>query len=495
MIPSDSDLYYLDYLAKAFTFPRTILQVPKQAWVVAKVGELPRGSKVLDAGCGAGLVSRPLLKDYRVTGIDNQSNAVEFCRRMAAEHGQTEKIFQPAYLKGDLLKLPFAENSFDAAIFLNVIEHLEDPRPMVRELTRVLKPGGRLLVTTENCDSRLWVLAENTWYRFFGGNCKPYLYHVHPQRFTFSSLRGCLQEFLQLQDHRLGVYGMESFTVAVKREGPMKKKKKVIVVMPAYNAAKTLERTYADIPKGVVDEVILVDDVSKDETVAVAKRLPIKVVVHMQNKGYGGNQKTCYTEALKAGADVIVMVHPDYQYDSSLIPQMISPILDGHADFVLGSRIIGEGALKGGMPWWRYVSNRFLTSLSNIVYNHKYSDLHTGFRAYSREMLETIPFLKNSDDFIFDGQFIAQAHAHGFRATEVPIPTRYFAEASSISFNASVRYGLATLKVNWDYFWYKLGVSKPDYLHATLEDVISEPYKKSLLRGTKGRARTRKVRA
>src|SRR4051812_42864586 len=174
MIPSDSDLYYLDYLAKAFTFPRTILQVPKQDWVVRKIGELPRGSKVLDAGCGAGLVSRPLLKNYRVTGVDNQTNAVEFCRKMAADHAKTEQIFTPTYMKGDLLKLPFPDNSFDAAIFLNVIEHLEDPRPMVRELTRVLKPGGRLLVTTENCDSRLWVLAEHTWYRFFGGNCKPY---------------------------------------------------------------------------------------------------------------------------------------------------------------------------------------------------------------------------------------------------------------------------------------------------------------------------------
>ena len=210
----------------------------------------------------------------------------------------------------------------------------------------------------------------------------------------------------------------------------MPKRPKVIVVMPAYNAAKTVERTYADIPKGWVDEVILVDDVSKDDTVEVARRLPIKVVVHRENKGYGGNQKTCYTEALISGAEVVVMLHPDYQYDSRLIPQMVSPILDGHADFVMGSRIIGEGALKGGMPWWKFVANRCLTLVENIILNRKFSDLHTGFRAYSRRLLMDVPYVKNSDDFVFDSQMIAQANFRGYVTTEVPIPTRYFAEAS-----------------------------------------------------------------
>jgi glycosyltransferase involved in cell wall biosynthesis len=255
-----------------------------------------------------------------------------------------------------------------------------------------------------------------------------------------------------------------------------KKKSKVIVVMPAYNAAKTVEKTYHDIPKGVVHEVILVDDVSKDDTIAVAKKLPIRVVVHRENKGYGGNQKTCYTEALIAGADVVVMLHPDYQYDSRVIPYMIQPILDGHADFVMGSRIIGEGALVGGMPLWKFIANRFLTTVENLVLNRKFSDLHTGFRAYSRRLLCDIPFVLNSDNFVFDSQVIAQVNYRGYTATEVPIPTRYFAEASSVNFRTSTVYGFATLWVMAQLALQKLGLRRFAWLEARLEDAISRPY-------------------
>ena len=219
---------------------------------------------------------------------------------------------------------------------------------------------------------------------------------------------------------------------------------RVIVVMPAYNAAQTLVRTYSDIPAGVVHHVILVDDVSKDDTVAIAKLLDIQVVVHRQNTGYGGNQKTCYDTALAEGAQVVVMLHPDYQYDATRIPALIAPILAGEADMMLGSRFLGD-PLAGGMPRWKYVANRFLTTTQNRVYGLRLSEYHTGFRAYSRELLESIDYHANSDDFVFDQELVGQVVRAGFRIGEVPVPTRYFAEASSVNFRRSVVYGLATL--------------------------------------------------
>lgn len=250
--------------------------------------------------------------------------------------------------------------------------------------------------------------------------------------------------------------------------------------MPAYNAAKTLEKTYNDIPKNVVDRVILVDDVSKDETVEVAKQLGIKTIVHLQNKGYGGNQKTCYIEALKEGADIVVMLHPDYQYDSRLIPEMISPIINGHADFVLGSRMLGAGALRGGMPLYKYISNKVLTFIENECFGKHYSELHTGFRAYSRKLLTTIPFTLNSDDFVFDTEVIAQVEISGFSSSEVPVPTRYFKEASSINFIRSTVYGLSTLKVMLQFLLHKWGLKKYDKFSKKLFDVISPFYTKAI---------------
>jgi glycosyltransferase involved in cell wall biosynthesis len=220
---------------------------------------------------------------------------------------------------------------------------------------------------------------------------------------------------------------------------------KVIVVMPAYNAARTLVRTYRDIPPGVVDHVILVDDLSRDDTVAVAELLNLQVVVHRQNLGYGGNQKTCYDTALAEGADVVVMLHPDYQYDATRIPDLVAPILEGRADMMLGSRFLGD-PLAGGMPRWKYVANRFLTTLQNRSYGLRLSEYHTGFRAYSRELLETIDYRANSNDFVFDQELVGQVVRAGFRIGEVPVPTRYFAEASSVNFRRSVLYGLGTLR-------------------------------------------------
>ena len=231
----------------------------------------------------------------------------------------------------------------------------------------------------------------------------------------------------------------------------------VVVVMPAYNAALTLERTYADIPHDIVDRIILVDDVSRDETVDVARQLGLDVIIHRQNRGYGGNQKTCYDAALEAGADIVVMLHPDYQYDATRIPELIAPIAAGEAELMLGSRFLGD-PLAGGMPRWKYVSNRFLTILENAAFGLHLSEYHTGLRAYSRRLLETVPYHHNSDDFVFDQELIAQVVAVGMagRIGEIAVPTRYFDEASSVGFKRSVVYGLSTLRVVARYLLHRL---------------------------------------
>jgi glycosyltransferase involved in cell wall biosynthesis len=258
----------------------------------------------------------------------------------------------------------------------------------------------------------------------------------------------------------------------------------VIVVMPAYNAAKTLERTYNDLPKEVVSKAILVDDVSQDETVEVARRLGLDVVVHIQNRGYGGNQKTCYLRALEEKADIVVMLHPDYQYDSTLVPELIRPIQEGRADMVLGSRFLQGGTLAGGMPLYKYVSNRFLTTVENLVLGQRLSECHTGFRAYSRRLLETIPFLLNSDDFVFDTEVIAQAVAFGFRIAEIGVPTRYFAEASSVNFRRSVVYGLGTLGVMARYLMAKWRLVQIPQFTKKLPEVISRYHLPQILGGS-----------
>ncbi|MFI5143438.1 MAG: glycosyltransferase family 2 protein [Thermoanaerobaculales bacterium] len=221
--------------------------------------------------------------------------------------------------------------------------------------------------------------------------------------------------------------------------------KRVIVVLPAYNAERTLARTYAEIPRDIVDEVVLVDDASEDSTVEVSKSLGVTSLVHRRNLGYGANQKTCYAEALSRGADIVVMVHPDYQYDPRLVPSMASLIALGVYDVVLGSRIIGKGALAGGMPLYKYVSNRILTAIENLLLGEKLSEYHTGYRAFSREVLETLPLEANSNDFVFDNQMLAQIAYFGFRLGEVSCPTRYQPESSSIKFLRSCKYGLGVL--------------------------------------------------
>ena len=238
-------------------------------------------------------------------------------------------------------------------------------------------------------------------------------------------------------------------------------RQKVIVVMPAYNAEKTVEKTFRDIPAGCADEVILVDDASRDNTVAVAKKLGIKVVVHEKNGGYGANQKTCYKLALEDGADIVVMVHPDYQYDSRLTPYMVGLIKDGVCDVIFGTRVrTRKETLDGGMPFYKYLSNRALTFIENIFLGQNLSECHTGFRAYSRKVLETIPYKNNSDNFVFDTQFLVQAVAFGFRIGEIPVPTRYFKEASQINLKNSIIYGVETLWTVFRYVLFRLGFKK-----------------------------------
>ncbi|HBG08131.1 MAG: glycosyl transferase family 2 [Geobacteraceae bacterium GWC2_58_44] len=234
--------------------------------------------------------------------------------------------------------------------------------------------------------------------------------------------------------------------------------KKIVIVLPAYNAAKTLEMTYNEIPFEFVDDVILVDDASRDDTAEVARRLGIRTVIHPQNRGYGGNQKTCYQTALSHGADIVVMLHPDYQYTPRLVTAMASMIAYGEFDAVLASRILGIGALKGGMPLYKYVANRFLTLVENLLLGHKLSEYHTGYRAFSREILEKLPLELNSEDFIFDNQMLAQIVWAGFRIGEVSCPTKYFEDASSINFRRSVVYGLGVLKTALQFRLCKMGL-------------------------------------
>ena len=237
--------------------------------------------------------------------------------------------------------------------------------------------------------------------------------------------------------------------------------KKIIVVLPAYNASRTLEQTYNEIPFDIVDDVVLVDDKSSDNTVEVGQQLGIKhIISHDINTGYGGNQKSCYNKALDLGADIVIMLHPDYQYTPKLIPAMSSIIAQGLYPCVLGSRILGKGALRGGMPIYKYIANRILTLSENILIGQKLSEYHTGYRAFSREVLEKISFNKNNDDFIFDNEMLSQIFMADYEIAEITCPTKYFEEASSINFSRSMKYGLGVLRVSWRHFLHKKGIIK-----------------------------------
>jgi glycosyltransferase involved in cell wall biosynthesis len=235
---------------------------------------------------------------------------------------------------------------------------------------------------------------------------------------------------------------------------------RICVVLPAYNAGRTLEATFREIPPEVVDDIIVVDDASKDDTLAVAKKLGIFAVAHERNKGYGANQKTCYRLALERGADIVIMLHPDYQYSPKLVLPMAAMLSSGFFDVVLGSRILGVGALAGGMPFYKYVSNRVLTLIQNILLNHKLSEYHTGYRGFTRSVLEALPLAGNSDDFVFDNQMLSQAIYKGYRIGEISCPTKYFAEASSINFRRSIVYGSGCVRTSVSFRLARLGFAR-----------------------------------
>jgi glycosyltransferase involved in cell wall biosynthesis len=242
-------------------------------------------------------------------------------------------------------------------------------------------------------------------------------------------------------------------------ESTAKRKHKVMAVLPAYNAARTLAATIADFPPGCVDEILLVDDCSKDDTVKIARDMGLSVIAHEKNTGYGGNQKTCYRYCLDKGADVVVMIHPDYQYDARTIPHAVGIIELGICDVILGNRVRSRAeAVKCGMPWWKYVSNRGLTVVENMALGQNLGEFHSGFRVYRRQVLETVPFERNSDDFVFDTQFLVQAVHFGFRLGDIPVPVRYFDEASSINFRRSTKYGLQTLSTVGKYWLHRCGL-------------------------------------
>ncbi len=251
--------------------------------------------------------------------------------------------------------------------------------------------------------------------------------------------------------------------------------KRIAVVMPAYNAEKTLEQTVRDL-SDLVDIKILVDDSSKDQTATLSRSLGVETFVHNANYGYGRNQQTCYREALAAGADIVVMVHPDYQYTPSLVPAMAGMVASGVYDMVLGSRILGAGALKGGMPLYKYIANRLLTAIQNLFLGVKLSEYHTGFRAFSRELLETLPLLENSDDFVFDNQMIAQAVMFNFRIGEISCPTKYFHEASSINFKRSVKYGFGVLSTTASFVAHKWGIAHIPRFNANGRKITQQHY-------------------
>lgn len=251
--------------------------------------------------------------------------------------------------------------------------------------------------------------------------------------------------------------------------------KRIAVVMPAYNAERTLEKTVRELPD-TVDIKILVDDSSNDNTAALSEKLGVQTFIHDANYGYGRNQQTCYREALAAGADIVVMVHPDYQYTPLLVSAMAGMVASGVYDVVLGSRILGGGALKGGMPMYKYISNRLLTAFQNLFLGAKLSEYHTGFRAFSRELLQTLPLLENSDDFVFDNQMIAQSIMFGFRIGEISCPTKYFKEASSIGFKRSVKYGIGVLKTTVGFVAHKMGVAKLPLYNASGRTVVLQYY-------------------
>lgn len=464
--------------------------------ILRRLAKYKKGGRLLDIGCATGfLLDEARRLGWEVHGIELSRWAVCYARETLGLDGVVQGVLQEG---------TFVNNFFDAVVMTDVIEHLVDPKAVLYIVRRVLKPDGIFCCTTPDIDSTVSRILKARWWGikrahlfyynrrtlaklFAAAGFHSLAMHSHARTFSlgywFSNLAVYNPAFRLLSDFVRKRPGLSDFAVCLdlgdqlvafarksrqlkylreieeRVEQPQaSSSSKVAVVLPAYNAAKTLAVTYADIPKDIVQDIILVDDASRDNTSEVARQLGIRVIRHDRNRGYGGNQKTCYRKALEAGADVVVMVHPDYQYDPTAIPQLIEPVLAGRADAVFGSRMMKGGALRGGMPVWKYNANILLTALENVVLGIYLTEYHSGFRAYSRKYLTSVNFEANSDGFVFDTEIIVQGVLKYMRFEEVPIRTRYFDEASSIRLWPSVVYGLNILETLLKFVLHKSGL-------------------------------------
>jgi ubiquinone/menaquinone biosynthesis C-methylase UbiE len=451
--------------------------------IINRLHKFKKSGKLLDIGCATGiLLDQAKIKGWDVYGVDLSKWALNHAR----EKYGIKNLFQGALKNAD-----YPPNHFDAIVMKDSIEHLTDPKGMLIEIRRILKPDGILCVNTPDMGSHISRMLKAKWW----GVKQSHLYYFDKKSLfamletagftpikttTHARVFSLRYWFLRIKDYSPGLYKLFSFffnknflnngllkidlgdqievyarksrklqyldELEAPAQKPENKDMRTIVVLPAYNAEQTLKRTIADIPRDAVNSIILVDDASRDGTVRLAGELGLKVFVHEKNKGYGANQKTCYTKALEDGADIVVMVHPDYQYDPKVIPELIKPIKEGKADAVFGSRMMKGGALVGGMPIWKHNANIMLTAVENVIFGTYLTEYHSGFRAYSAKLLRTVKFNADSDGFIFDTEIIAQILLHGYKIDEVPIRTRYFDEASTIKVGPSILYGLGILK-------------------------------------------------
>ena len=452
--------------------------------ILNELQRFKKSGRLLDIGCSTGLLLDEAHKrEWEVYGVELSGWAVDYARNKLG----LANIFQ-----GTLEEAAYPSNYFDAAVLQDAIEHLEDPKGTLIEIRRILKPDGLICINTPDIGSlvskilraRWWGVKQAHFYYFTrmslhtmldAAGFVPIKTKSHVRVFSLQYWVNKVKDYNKTL-YRIGIFLMnrgilkkerlikinlgdqiEAYARKMRKlefleeqeilASPVQPRKmRVVAVLPAYNAEGTLKRTVADIPRDAVDDIILVDDASSDGTVRLARSLGLKVYIHKKNQGYGANQKTCYTKALKDGADIIVMVHPDYQYDPKAIPQLIEPIRAGRADAVFGSRMIKGGALEGGMPPWKHNTNILLTALENVIFGTYLTEYHSGFRAYSTRLLESINFQLNSNGFLFDTEIIAQLLLHNYKIEEIPIRTRYFDEASTIKLWPAILYGLGILK-------------------------------------------------